>query len=139
MSSGRRVRFQRRLDRQDRHNIGAGSLFHQPTTLIPRLAIKDDGVVARKFDGSPAGVRGLDGRAARERSWACAFVASAGLVLTRRAPALRRCLYLVFLIPLTAPLTALTHIQFVTVALVAWLAILVRLERWPSLDGETAR
>ena len=53
-----------------------------------------------------------------------AFVASAGLLVTARALALRWCTWLAFFAPLCAPLAALTHVQLVTLVLAAWLVAL---------------
>jgi hypothetical protein len=53
-----------------------------------------------------------------------AFVASAEILIERRAMALRWCTWLAFLIPIAAPLAAFTHVQLVTIVLAAWLVFL---------------
>jgi glycosyl transferase family 87 len=54
-----------------------------------------------------------------------AFLASAALLVDRRLPALRVCAYLAFVVPLSAPLAAVTRIQPVTLVLAAWLTFLI--------------
>ena len=53
-----------------------------------------------------------------------AFVASAGILIARRATGLRWCAWLAFFAPIAAPLAAVTHVQLVTLVLAAWLVAL---------------
>ena len=53
-----------------------------------------------------------------------AFIASAGILVTERALALRWCTWLAFVAPLAAPLAAVTHVQLVTLVHVTWLVAL---------------
>ena len=60
-----------------------------------------------------------------------AFVASAGLLIESRAPALRWTTYLAFLSPFAVPLAAVTRIQPITIVLAGWLAALTaELRQW---------
>ena len=68
-----------------------------------------------------------------------AFVASAAILATRRAPLLRWCTYLAFLAPLAAPIAAMTRIQPVTLVLTAWLGALIALFRREPEPGEDRR
>jgi hypothetical protein len=52
------------------------------------------------------------------------FVASASILMERRATALRWCAWLAFFVPIAAPLAAITHVQLVTIVLAAWLVTL---------------
>jgi alpha-1,2-mannosyltransferase len=58
-----------------------------------------------------------------------AFVASAGILVRERAPALRWATYFAFFVPLSVPFAAYTGVQLVTIVLGVWLAALATVAR----------
>jgi hypothetical protein len=69
-----------------------------------------------------------------------AFIASSGILVERRAPVLRWTMILAFLSPCVSPAIAyLTHVQFTTVVLAAWLIVLVRVGPPPERHPPESR